>query len=129
MDRSRVEKLLASSVRPRVVAVELAELGETVHLRKPSRFHMARAMELPAADLATLEDGSLQMGQMASLLVGQLRYALCDEDGVGLLRSTDEAIQFFDMLGDEDSATLMEALAEVMDDSSSDEDGDAGKEH
>lgn len=129
MDRSRIEKLLASSVRPRVVAVPLVELGETVHLRKPSRFHSAKAMELPASDLATLEDGSLQMGQMASLLVGQLRYALCDEDGVALLRSTDEAIQFFDMLGDEDSATLMEALAEIMDDGSSDEDGDAGKEH
>jgi hypothetical protein len=129
MDRSRVEQLLASSVRPHVVPVVLPELGETIHLRKPSRFHTAKAMELPASELATLSDGTLQMGQMATLLVGQLRYALCDEEGVGLLRSTDEAIGFFNLLGDEDTVIVMEALSDILGDGSSDEDGDAGKGH
>jgi len=110
MDRARIERLLASAVKPELVRVELPTLGEALWLRRPNRSEVARIVSAAGTDL----DFSAQV------LVGVLRFALCDDSGEPLLKSFAEAAVLMNSLPDDDVAALMEKLTALFNEANDD---------
>lgn len=121
MDRSKIERLLESAVRPATITVDLPVLGDTLTLRKPTREQALRTITASGDD----DD------QGARALVAILRFALVDDAGAYILRSFEEAAAFFNILADADLAVLMPKLQDILTAVTSTDSGDveAGKAH
>ena len=118
MDRSYVEKLLANSRTREIQVVHLPACGQDLHL-----FTSLTTEEQFRAASAGGDDEDAAARQV----VGLLRFVLVDEDGQPLLRSFKEASQLVSALDPADLGVLFEHLMKIAADTTSEQDGDAGK--
>lgn len=121
MDRAELTRRLleANAVRPAVRQVVLPLMGETVALRRPTNDQV----------LATLTTAGDDLDQGMRATVNALRWMLVDDDGQLLLMSYAEAAGFFNLLEGDDLMVLMDAVTEMVTETTSRDpgDGEVGK--